>query len=78
MKTSNIEILNRLFVCGIGLKATKDTQVFYNNGEYVKCGDLVTVEHIFNIDGVNYYLFENCLTSVSFDYLYKNFIPQII
>lgn len=71
-------IFNSLFLSGIGLRATENTLVYYNNGDLVKCGDLLRIEHIFNIEGVNYYLFENCLTSISFDYLYKNFIPQII
>lgn len=73
----NIETFNKLFLNGIKLKAIQNTNVISSNRNNILKDDVLTVEHIFKIDDKTFYLFENCLTSIDFDYLCKNFIPYI-
>lgn len=75
----NANIYNQLLSKNnIGLIAKNNTEVLYNNGENVLKDHVLKVELIHKIDNEYIYLFIDCLTVVSFDYLYKNFIPQII
>ena len=75
----NVNVYNILFCkANICLIAKNNTEMIYNNDGEVLKNDLIKVENIKKIGDSFEYSFYNCQTVVNFDYLYKNFLPQIV
>ena len=75
----NVNVYNILFCkANICLIAKNNTEVIYNNGGEVLKNDIIKVDNIQKIGDSFEYRFNNCQTVVSFEYLYKNFLHQIV